>query len=677
MNDYIGREVEYYYFDNGEVELPQIMIAETTNKDETVCIPAEDIVEFKNYKFVYENGRRTVTKTVKPGAALIYNGINMGNYTPDMFDFETGDVTLIKSRHSSQIDIIVVNSYTSYYIAELNRNDMILFGKTTADADAKSFDTLADTAEEYKVRVYWQNGGKASLNELSRGMVCDIAQNGKCIKIIIPTDNIYAVTVTGVGERDGNHSLRDTENRSFEFLQSYYDTLGYKKPVIGESYTIYLNSFGKIVWIDVGQSEKNSDIHYLISTADDEDENGAYVKLLNSNGVISRYHVVLNTKVKNQENEAIKFKSGMSLEAILDSYSGVVRVKFNEENEVTEIELPQKRETTERSGRLGAFEENEKVYWCGQGTEKHFENVMLSSKAVLFRINEAATEDSDKYSIITQNILKSGNTYSIKAYNYDSESIVSDCVVIKGGLALPIDDNNKTMYIIKSINEALNDEDESVIEIECTGIAANAKPVEARLRLKSGTTAHAETFFDPNAKILLKKGDIVYCEIENDYVTRIALIYRIYNEVGESNLYGTSGAYTPTLSNATNPYVVSSTGTIDTNVNNVTKLRPALTRFFAGYVYKLEQDKYLTYTSMPLNSGTMFDRKNLDSKYLAETVILPKNYVVVDVYGDKMEIQNGDVGAIKTYYNSGTARSEVFILTRYGVPWQLVFVNRR
>ena len=623
-----------------------------------------------------KNGRRTVTKIVKPGAALIYNGINVGNYTPDMFNFENGDVTLIRSRDSSQFDIIIVNNYTSYYIAELNRNDMILFGKTNADGDAKSFDILAGTAEEYKVRVYWQDGSKASLDALSRGMVCDIAQNGKCIKIIIPTDNIYTVTVTGTGEQDGNYSIRDTEDRRFEFLQSYYDTLGYKKPVIGEGYTIYLNSFGKIVWIDADQSEKNNEIHYLISTVDDEDENGAYVKLLNSNDVISRYHVVLNTKVKNQENETIKFKSGMSLEAILDNYSGVVRVKFNEANEVTEIELPQKRETTKRSGRRGAFEENEKVYWCGQGTEKHFENVMLSSKAVLFRINETATEDSDKYSVISQNILKSGNIYSMKAYNYDSESVVSECVVIKGDLALPVGDNNQTMYIVQSINEALDEEDETVIEIECTGIATNAKIVEARLRLKSGMTAHAETFFDSSAKILLKKGDIVYCEIENDYVTRIALVYRIYNAVGESNLYGTSGAYTPTISNATNPYAVSNTGTIDTNVNAVTKLRPAQTRFFAGYVYKLEQDKYLTYTSMALNSGTTFNRKNLDSKYLAETVILPRNYVVVDVYGDKMEIRDGDAGAIKTYYNSGTARSEVFILTRYGVPWQLVFVNR-
>ena len=65
LNDYIGREVEYYYFDDGEVELPQIMIAETTNKDEAVCIPAKDIVEFRNYRFVYEKRAKNCDKNCK------------------------------------------------------------------------------------------------------------------------------------------------------------------------------------------------------------------------------------------------------------------------------------------------------------------------------------------------------------------------------------------------------------------------------------------------------------------------------------------------------------------------------------------------------------------------------------------------------------------------------------
>lgn len=676
LNDYIGREVEYYYFDDGDVDYPQILIAKTTNKDETVTIQAEDVVEFENYRFVYETKQRTVSKKIKEGAALIYNDVYMSNYTPEMFKFENGDITLIKSKKSSEFDIIIVNNYTSFYIAEINNENGILFGKTSDNSDVRSFNTLTGTADEYKVRFYWQDGNKASINDISRGMICDVAQNDVYMKIIIPMENVYTVTINSIGEQNGRVSIEDTEGKSFEFLQSYYDVTEHKKPMLKGSYVLYLNSFGRIVWIEIAKDEKSSKIHYLIRAADDEEGNGGYIRLLNSKGVIAMYHVITGAKIKNQDNETIKLKSGASLSGIFDGYSGIVDVDITESNEVTRIEMPQKSTTVERSGRLGVFEENEKAYWCGQGNEKHFENAMLSQKVVLFKVDTSEIEEQDKYKVVNQNILKSGNTYSIKAYNYNSESIVSDCIVFSGALLRNIDDNNKTMYIVESISDVLNDEDEPVVRIECKGISASAKLTDEKMILKSGMGAYAETFFDADANIALKKGDIIYCETENDYVTRIVLVYRVFNEEGESNLHGTTGAYTPNISNATNPYAVGNVRTIETNVNTVTKLRPALTRFFSGYVYRLEDDKYLTYTSMPLSVGTKFDRKNLDSKYLAETIVMPKNYVVLNVYDNRIEVKEGDISGIKTFCNSGSARSEVFVTTRYGVAWQLVFINR-
>lgn len=678
VNDLLGRDIEYWYFDDGEADYPQILLARMTGRDEAIVIPAADFEDFADNKILYESGQQIISKRVKKGAPLIYNGVCRTSWVPEDLKFETGDITIIKSRGSSEFDVIIAYAYTSCYIAEINAEDGILYGKTSEASDTLVFDTLKGTEEEYKVRIYYDTGAAVSLEEgIAQGMICDIAQSGDCIKIIIPTDNKHTVTAARITTRNGNPAIVTSDGEEYEFLKSYYDTLGSKKPILGGSYVIFENSFAKVVRIEAAEQETASKIHYLITAYDGEDDEGGYLKLLNSNGVIKKYHVLTDTKIKTEDNETVKLKSGTSLKETIGDYAGIADIDFNEEGEITAVELPQKSKTTERSGRLGIFEENEKVYWCGQGTEKHFENAMLASKAVLFRIDTTQTDEADKYKVVEQTSLKSGNTYSIKAYNYESDSIVSDCVVLSGSFASSVGDVNKTMYIVHQAYETLNDDDEIITEIEATTIATNAKISDIKLRLKPGMSAGAETFFDTEANVTLKTGDIIYCETEGDYVTRLVLVYRIFTDSGENSLYGTTGAYTPAVSKATNPYSVSGSGTIDTNVNTITKLRPSFARFFGGYAYKLESNKYLTYTSMPLSAGTKFDKSKLDSKYIAETVVLPNYYTVVNVSGDKIDVQNGDTTQIKTFVNSASSRSEVFIITRYGVAWQLVFINRR
>ena len=54
---------------------------------------------------------------------------------------------------------------------------------------------------------------------------------------------------------------------------------------------------------------------------------------------------------------------------------------------------------------------------------------------------------------------------------------------------------------------------------------------------------------------------------------------------------------------------------------------------------------------------------------------MPQKYVVVNIKNKNFELKNAKSDDIRTYKNSGTECSKLFVLTRYAAVRQLIVVN--
>ena len=122
INKYLGRNVRLYYRDREDRE---VVYACLSGKDEAIVIKAEDIESYENNTITYLKGSSVAAKSFEPGAYVILNGSAVSSYDKTLFDFEMGEVILVKSGNSVGYDVVIVNEYKNRYI-----NWLVLFRLT-------------------------------------------------------------------------------------------------------------------------------------------------------------------------------------------------------------------------------------------------------------------------------------------------------------------------------------------------------------------------------------------------------------------------------------------------------------------------------------------------------------------------------------------------------------------
>lgn len=247
--------------------------------------------------------------------------------------------------------------------------------------------------------------------------------------------------------------------------------------------------------------------------------------------------------------------------------------------------------------------------------------------------------------------------------------------MVNNKVSVSVEQATNNVYLVDKVYKGISDDDEAVEKAEVYRISVTGEAEKMEIVDDESRLCNAETFFDENAGLKVRKGDVLFLELEENRITRAVVLYRIFNEdkTVMCALAGSTGVYDSQNGTATNPFKLNSQGKLDTYEVNVLRNSPA--RFFAGVAYNTENGEYVTYTSQPIDRGYAFDKKNLDSRYLTETVVLPQKYVVVNVQNNNLELKNATSEDIRTFKNSGTECSKLFVLTRYAAVRQLVVIN--
>ena len=245
----IGRQVEMYYiYEDDEYTVRYIRVSDS---DRSYTFSVHDLAEVDKEKITFEQGNKKITKNIKTTANLIYNNKFRSIYNDDVFNFETGDITVCGSGSGSEYDTIIINDYKTVYAENVNTKDMLIYnGCKTTGSELNTIDLSSDKYPDFMF-ITDGNGKSYSPEEIPQGSVLSILETESAIEIIVTEKTVNNYTVKNILDETVNNIQRkvisDGETE-YSVLTSYSNAGNTKAFRAGEQYTLYLNEYGEVVY---------------------------------------------------------------------------------------------------------------------------------------------------------------------------------------------------------------------------------------------------------------------------------------------------------------------------------------------------------------------------------------------------------------------------------------------
>lgn len=256
INKNLGRNVRLYYRDKDDRD---VVYACLSGKDEVIVINAKNIESYENNTITYFKGNSVVSKRFEPGAYVILNGSAVSSYDKDLFNFETGEVILVKSGNSGGYDVVIVNQYRNRYVNSVS--DDTIYLKSTGEFSEEN--NVIDMEKTDFFNITDVSGNEMSASDIKAGMILTFAKGILSASVYISTDYVEDYIITGVDNENRTIAGKDG---SFEVCEDYWEANGVDKFYINKSYKIYENVYGEAVYWEASKTNNNLNFAYLYKT---------------------------------------------------------------------------------------------------------------------------------------------------------------------------------------------------------------------------------------------------------------------------------------------------------------------------------------------------------------------------------------------------------------------------
>lgn len=329
---FFGRDVTVYYTEDDGDKGP-VIYAEQTGKDDAVTFSIDKLEDFKSDSITYLDGARLRTVKTKNGAYFISNGEQVLTYGKENFDFDYGEVTLIRSKGESAYNIIVVSGYNSVYVSGIDSTNQIIY---TSSGKRIEF---PEDEDNYKIT---KNGEEKGFSDISIDSIIDVSESTNRIKINIP-DSQKSIMVKSTGSGDGGKYIITGESEKLNFADSFLESTSYIAPKVGVEYTVLLNCNGDIAWIKAGAASGN--VGYFLKAIYDRENESAMLKLLKEDGeteviTCSKKLTICDENDVEHKNITEDKVSGYFENDDGSSFSGLLRYTLDTDGKIKKIELP-------------------------------------------------------------------------------------------------------------------------------------------------------------------------------------------------------------------------------------------------------------------------------------------------------------------------------------------------
>lgn len=693
--DLIGRNVTAYV-DNEDEDDIELIYAYANGKDNTDKFDVLDFVSYNQNEISFDDNTKVRTRKIQDNAGLILNGVAVDGFNEDTFKFDYGDVTLI-SDSNSYVRLIIVNDIDYVYVKSIDADNKLIYDRiVNSDKRGAPLDLSENGDFEY-INIRGNDGSKKAFSDIAEGSILSVISNGNYISVTVLDSVQTEIEVKSVYDEDGKKYISDGINEyriSRKLLDSAY------KPEIrsGRNYSLNLVD-NYVIWI-ADKSDSPLTGFVIQSCLDDENEDSIIIKIITTNGEITKFNTAEKIKTVDGEGTNSNIKSGVLFDKYLNGYRGIIQYTLNENNKIKSVEFPaDKQATTQLHKIFESYSSTTHEYYSrkyrrvgdGFGGQMY-----MNSDTVFIATPESGGSDSDYY-ITNKNIFENNSSYPVIGYTTSANSRIAQYIIVK----MPIDSENPYMetqmrfVAVDSVTTELNEDDEVIQKVTGTVVSRfesiqrielislydreyDGKPCSAFENVPDSllsSTNGKRNLYD------IKPGDIIRCTNKNgQYAEKVELVYRTFTDNVLSPdgrrgaLMGSTGYLEKNVDGSDkaggNPYQLS---TNNLAVNGARWFIDPSYRVCLGYAIKNESGIVHTTTMDLTNPRNKLENMDKD-KYISEAV-KTSSIITMTVDGKKVSTKKGTVNDIKCYEDAGTDCSKVLYISNTGSIIYMIVIN--
>lgn len=522
-DDLLGMYVEAYI---KETDDGYSLVYARPWKNELFTLDREDVISIDDS---YTNLSYEVNKTVKklkisPTVKVIYNGIAYTAYEKADFEADNGQITFIDNDHNGVYDVVKITAYRTMVVKSVSAFDGVIINKYTHDEENKSI-TLDFQSDDMEY-VIVKDGRIVTINEIMAGDVLQIAEpkSGDNRKTFIYASSTKVEgDVTGVSNEDNFVTLGEKEyTLSDEYILAASDSC-YTALKLGNYYRLYLDAFGKVVFVEERMFNVTS-YGYMNKILNDEDEERYYIQVFATDGMWYKYPLRKYVSYNTSRTADFAVFSDLTDGNNKLRQAQMIRYRVNKNGEINVLDTAQaansyvKDKFTQR-----AISENEFRSEANMLLESE---IYLDANTVVMMIPESAT-DKTSYAVKNLSWLTNGRDVTCTVYDVDEWSKAKLITIVNDASANSKAVENSDLCVVESVKQVIDSDD-----MVCQQVVLY-QPFYGKVTLLSD---------DKNHFTGVRPGDVIQVATDiNSRVTAARVVYSVSD--GERQVWSSSGNF--------------------------------------------------------------------------------------------------------------------------------------
>lgn len=265
INDYLGRMVTAYYKDEAGADYYEITnLSLQKGRNTTTQIDLNSIETYSNTEIEYlpSVDDDYETASIDSGAIVMYNGVATTTSLSKLLDNnlqKSGEITLLDTAGSGSASIVFLKTYDTYVVSQIDKNNYKIYDKMGVYQPK----TLDET-DRTKTITFTRDGSASEFSKIAVGDIVSVSESsdGNIIDVLISTKEAKG-TITEIS--NDKMTLTLDRNKEYKVAKSYQSEAE-KNFALDVYVTVYLDSFGKIAFADVGSTSGTSTYTYAYLT---------------------------------------------------------------------------------------------------------------------------------------------------------------------------------------------------------------------------------------------------------------------------------------------------------------------------------------------------------------------------------------------------------------------------
>lgn len=712
IRQFIGREVEIYYGAEDSINSGKAIFAVTTGNDEVKTILGRDVESYSSGNLTYKEGSKTKNIRFDNGVSIVYNNTLMETYTRDLFLSDSAVIDLITPKNKSNVYYVVIKDYESVYVSGIDESNKKIYNKLQYAGEERIFDF--DDANR-TVIIYKADGNVGTFDDITTDTILDIYQNDDMIVAKICEDKVSAFKLSYVTDTEYGKGYGDGENE-YNIYPKAESAINLFSTKIGNTYTVYLNLFGDIVWMTDISEEAAIKYGFAIKAMYDMEKDKYMINVLNEKNEWVWLNFAEKTSFNNAngEEQTLKdstvYKNFYNETETPEGHFGIVRYKLDEAGDVSYIEVPITNKASDKDNKLrllgsegtvdkngnGKIDDNEKVMWRDGGNIGP--NMIIRGNDVKVIARNSALEKTDREAYQFTSVgstFRDAGRYSVTAYTTKADSRRAEFVIMDSDVKDNIAPDDRSIAVVIDKKIQLNEDSDAVLALKVFDLpnegAGSEKTLYYDVDVKTATaeSSFPEDVDESGAKRTYEvdKGDIIRYSLDSYGKLKIVHLvwdadkeYDLKDEFPNSRPGGLAGVKSYYVSGEvlTNPCGLVNA---DQTLKNPKRVADVNMRLIDSYAYKII-DGAITVTTQNLPATANYDKTESDTRFLSETYLLPSfsnqrnKLITVTKVGDKdVSVKAGDEKDIKTFDEYGTDCSRIVFVNGNGNRDKMVIIN--